>query len=364
MAMIVQRPSHGDEGVATDRGARDPGGAAQLPAMLITCAFALWACACSSIGPARMGVDRDAYLQHLRQTDKQQLLANIVGMHKGDAPVFLTVTSVISQYTRESSLEGRAAVNPAVDSDAGSIAGAITLRETPTITYTPLAGESLAKSVLAPMSPAALMGMVQSGWAIDSLFRVAVRSINGIRNSAQSPIFFQQSDDDFERVLDALRRLQASSALSIRVHQQEHSFTAQARLRPQLTDSERADLAFLQRTLGVSPGPEDISIAFGEYAQGSRELAISTRSVFEVIAELGAALSEDAPRQALPPIVIHHAAKPARDAYVSIRYGDGWYWIDGGDTRSQQNFMIAQVLMYLTQSGQAPGAPLLTVPAG
>jgi hypothetical protein len=320
--------------------------------------------ACASLGPSRMGVDRDAYLQHLRETDKQQLLANIVGMQQGDAPVFLTVTSVISQYTREGSATANATLAPASDSDGGGLSGSITLRETPTITYTPLSGENLSRSVLSPMSPAALMGMVQSGWAVDTLFLVAVRSINGVRNNADAQLFSQQHDDQFQQVIAALRRLQVSSAMAIRMHQKDHSFTAQARIRPTLNASEHADLAYLRQTLGLEASDGDFRISFGEYAEGAQELAISTRSVFEILSELGTGLTGQGTAVDPPLLVIHQGKRAPAQSYVAINYGGHWYWIDRDDQRSKQNFLIAQVLMYLTQSGQAAGAPLLTVPAG
>ena len=79
---------------------------------------------CTGLGPARIGIDRTDYTERLRRSEKEQLLANTVALHHGDAPMFLGVSSVISQYTRESSGELHAAVSPAPDNDGGSIGGA------------------------------------------------------------------------------------------------------------------------------------------------------------------------------------------------------------------------------------------------
>ena len=80
---------------------------------------------CAGLGPARVGIDRTDYTERLRQSEKEQLLTNIVALRYGDPPMFLGVSSVISQYTRESSGELHAAISPAVDNDGGSIGGAI-----------------------------------------------------------------------------------------------------------------------------------------------------------------------------------------------------------------------------------------------
>ena len=109
---------------------------------------------CTGLGPARVGIDRTDYTERLRESEKEQLLANIVALRYGDAPMFLGVSSVISQYTRESSGELHAAIAPAVDNDAGSIGGAVVLRETPTVTYTPVTGERFSRHLLAPLREA------------------------------------------------------------------------------------------------------------------------------------------------------------------------------------------------------------------
>ena len=107
---------------------------ALLPALLLAAMLA----GCTSIGVQRVGIDRTDYTRQLRQSDKEQLLANIVALRQGDAPMFLEVSSVISQYSRESTGELQAAIAPAVDNDAGAIGGSVVLRESPTVTYTPL----------------------------------------------------------------------------------------------------------------------------------------------------------------------------------------------------------------------------------
>ena len=76
---------------------------ALLPAVVLAATLA----GCTSIGVQRVGIDRTDYTRQLRQSDKEQLLANIVALRHGDAPMFLEVSSVISQYSRESTGELR-----------------------------------------------------------------------------------------------------------------------------------------------------------------------------------------------------------------------------------------------------------------
>lgn len=321
---------------------------------------------CAGLGPARVGIDRMDYTQRLRQSEKEQLLTNIVALRYGDAPMFLGVSSVISQYTRESSGELHAAIAPAVDNDAGSIGGAVVLRETPTVTYTPVTGERFSRHLLAPLPPAAVLAMMEAGWASDLLFPLAVRSINGVGNTSRAPLFEQKADEDFMKVVAALRRLQRSQALAVRVRQKEETFSALARVRPALTEQEEADLAFLAERLAIERGVGELRVVFSTYAHDPGELAIATRSMFEILMELAQGVElEDAPAPAGPSLVrIHSGAAAPADAHVAVQFRGRWYWVDGHDEASKQMFLITQVMLSIADTGDSGRAPLVTIPAG
>ena len=44
---------------------------------------------CTNIGVQRIGIDRSDYTARLRESNKEQLLLNIVAIRYGDAPLFL-----------------------------------------------------------------------------------------------------------------------------------------------------------------------------------------------------------------------------------------------------------------------------------
>jgi len=320
---------------------------------------------CTGLGPARVGIDRTDYTQRLRQSEKEQLLTNIVALRYGDAPMFLGVTSVISQYTRESSGELHAAIAPAVDNDAGSVGGAIVLRETPTVTYTPVTGDRFSRHLLAPLPPAAVLAMMEAGWASDLLFPLAVRSINGVGNTSRAPLFEQEADADFADVVAALRRLQRTQALAVRVRQKEETFSALARVRPALTTQEEADLAFLSERLAIPRGAGELRVVFATYPHEPGELAIATRSMFEILMELAQGVELDGAPSPGPALVrIHSGPGAPADAHVAVRFHDRWFWIDGRDEASKQMFLITQVMLSIADTGGGSGSPLVTIPAG
>jgi hypothetical protein len=334
---------------------------------------------CASIGPQRMGVDRSDYSNHLRETNKEQLLLNIVALRYGDAPLFLEVSSVISQYTREGQVSGGLDLGPAADAPEGNIGASVLLRETPTITYTPLTGDRFARSMLSPISPAALLGMIEAGWAPELLFRLAVRSINGVSNGGRDPIFASPESPEFDPMLAALGRLQRSRAVVTHVERGENArFTAAMRLSPALSDADRADIAYLRQVLNLRGDvPGEYDIVFGAAQTDPRQLAIGTRSMFEIFSEMahGVEVPEEdiASSRAMPtadpgsgdPMIrIRSGAAHPADAHAAVRYRGRWFWIDGSDSRSKRMFLVAQILLSLNDTSPGTNAPLVTIPAG
>lgn len=337
-------------------------------------------CGCTSIGPQRLGIDRSDYATHLRETNKDQMLLNIVAMRYGDAPLFLEVSSVISQYTREGSVSASVPVSPPVgNSDSAFVGGNMLLRETPTITYTPLSGDRFARSLLSPIPPASVLGLVESGWSIDSVFPVVLRSINGVSNGSRNPLFAHSPDPEFARVIAAMARVQRSRALVLHVERgPETQFSAHASLSPQPTEQDRTDLAYLVRALNLpGDGRGEFKVAFGDGQVAPDTLTLGTRSMFEIFSEMaqgvevpardtGGRTIETSPGAAdsAPLIHIRSGAEHPADAHAAIRYRGTWFWIDGTDEQSKRMFLIAQIILSLNDTSGGANAPLVTIPTG
>ncbi|WP_312166583.1 hypothetical protein [Phenylobacterium sp.] len=332
----------------------------------IVCLLALAAAGCSTIGAQRVGIDRDDYTERLRDSEKEQLLSNIVAMRYGDAPLFLSVASVISQYTRESSGGLNLKFSPPSDAETGGVSGAVLLRESPTVTYTPLSGERFTRSLLSPMPPGSLLAMMEAGWASDYLLRIAVRSINGVRNTSRAELFAQAGDLEFEAVAAAMRRLQGSGALNLRLHAQEHGVAGVAQVAPHPAPAQLADIELLKRLLGVKFDGEQVRVVFAARPTAPGELAISTRSMFEVLGEMaqGVDLTGGGEFSADALVRVHSGTSRPAQAHVAVQHRGRWFWIEADDVRSKQVFLLAQVMLSLSDEADAARAPLVTIPAG
>ena len=83
-----------------------------------------------------------------------------------------------------------------------------------------MAGDTYIKSLLRPIEPADLVGLVEAGWPIDSVFSVGVRSINGLHAFSHTMQKKKEAGStDFYRGLTLLRQLQDSGAVSMRIQE-------------------------------------------------------------------------------------------------------------------------------------------------
>jgi hypothetical protein len=131
---------------------------------------------CSGIGPKTIPRDRFNYSAAISDSWQNQMLLNIVKLRYAETPVFVDVTSVISQYAVEGQVNLGATFNNPLGggSDTQSVGGTGKYTDRPTITYTPLIGEKFAKTLMTPIPPPAVFFIIQAGWPVDFVFRSCI----------------------------------------------------------------------------------------------------------------------------------------------------------------------------------------------
>ena len=65
-----------------------------------------------------------------------------------------------------------------------------------------------------------------------------------------------------------------------------------------------------------------------------------------------------------PMIRTHWAKEPPGEAFATVLYWDGWFWIDDRDYPSKKLFSFLMFVMTLTETGSKEGAPVVTISAG
>jgi hypothetical protein len=110
---------------------------------LLVALLILFLAGCTGVGPKTITHDRFDYTSSISDSWKDQMLLNMVKMRYGDVPVFLDVSSVISQYQIAGAINLGATINNNPWSSSQTIGGIGTYADRPTITYMPLRGRSL-----------------------------------------------------------------------------------------------------------------------------------------------------------------------------------------------------------------------------
>ncbi len=338
--------------------------------------------ACGAIGPASVTRDRTDYTDAVATSWKEQTLTNIVRLRYNDAPVFLDVSSLISQYQLEAQANaaGTMFTGSPPTSNSVTLGAAGRYIERPTVTYTPVQGEKFTRSLLRPIPPPALFQLVQAGYPIDLVFQLTVRSVNGVYNRSSRAGMSREPDPGFYQLLDALRRLQLSESVGFRVEKRGADDAAIVMLRRSARTETDRDTGFVREALGLDPDAQELALTFGAIPRNNREIAMLSRSMFEILLELGAGI--DAPKEHVrdgrttanvamrpdlhprdqPMVRIASGLDRPEAAFAAVHYRDRWFWIDDREFRSKGAFTFLMLLFQLSETGVAPQAPLVTIP--
>jgi hypothetical protein len=340
----------------------------------------LMAAACQSIGPGSVQRDRLDYAGAIASSWREQTLLNIVKLRYFDAPVFLEVSSVISSYTLQSEVSLGTRIFPWSSTDTFREFGAAgTYIDRPTISYTPVTGDKYIGKLLRPISPQAIFAMIQAGHPADYILSLTVRAINDIYNYSASPARARGEDPEFRRVIEAFRRVQQAGALGIRIERRSKDGGTFIFFRDKVDPNVKRDIHLIRDELQIKPEIEEIPLTFGLPRHGGGDIALLTRSMWEILAELSAGV--EVPQQdmadgramptprlnvrprALPIARIHSGTERPADVYIAVRYRDHWFWIDDRDIASKRVFTFLMVFSSIAETGAVPQVPVLTIPA-
>jgi len=210
---------------------------------------------------------------------------------------------------------------------------------------------------------------------------LTVRAINGIYNRSTRGMATRDADPEFYQVLDALRRLQLSEAIGFRLEKRGPEEASLITFRGKVTPAVEQDSRFVRTVLGLKPDARELNLTFGAVPRNDQELALLTRSMLEILLELGGRIEvpatdvqdgstfpipplrpDSGPRD-LPLVKIQSGAEPPANAFVAVRYNRHWFWIDNRDFRSKAIFSFLLLLTSLAETGVAPQTPVITVPA-
>lgn len=344
---------------------------------------------CGSIGPTTVNRDRFDYITAISESWKQQTLLNIVKLRYADVPVFMEVGQVISGYELEGTLTAGGAVGDKVWRNAGGALGDFLsfgaggrYLDRPTITYAPLTGADFVKTMMTPFPPGTIMFLVEAGWLVDVILQIGLQAINGLRNYRGGPLG-HPADPEFVEVIRLLKRIQAVGGVGFKLQREKENEAANILLfhTRRVTPETAQDIAEVKRLLRLNPEATDIKITYGADMLSDKEIALHTRSGYQVLVELAWLVS-------VPPehVADHRTARTttssavqtaaqtqlmsiqsgterSADSFAQVRYRNHWYWIDDRDFISKRVFTFLTMLFTLSETGQKIQQPILTIRA-
>ena len=340
---------------------------------------------CTSLGHRRVPTDNFNYNEAIGRAANEQMLLNLVRLRHFDVPVFLSVSSVLTQYVYSGTVSAEAvsANSGGSNADSATIGGRILYIERPTITYTPLTGQEFTEQLLTPISRATMFSLAQSGWPAEELLIMGLERLGPFKNLPLDVALpaNEQALINFLEVIQLMLDLSLENAIEFRETNASDTSDLQSLvLYFNVNSSEQAKLKSreLKEKLKLDPNLNQFRIVNRITERKPDELLIRTRSMLDLMSHLARGvdggnyvspgerviIENEELRTKLLPLNIEQSVDQPVNAFVSVKYNNNWYSISHSDHRSKQTFgMLTYV--YLLQAPKPPTAgPLVTVPTG
>ena len=347
-------------------------------ALLALIVAAVQLAGCAGIGPRTVDRDRFDYISAISESWKRQTLLNLLKTRYVDAPVYMDIASVISQYA----LQGEVEVGfEWANVNKQSLGGTATYTDRPTISYSPLIGEKFARSMLRPIPVSTILLLVQSGYPIDYVLRICTQSINGLDNRSGSRFATGIADPEFYELLPLLGQIQRTGGMRMRSRVIDSKEVVVLSFREPKTEASTRALTRALDLLELKPGAREFQIVFGNVPENDREIAILSRSMIQVMSEYASYIevpesdvaegrvsatkreSAEVAAQFPPLIRVQHGTAKPDNVFVAVPYRHQWFWIDDRDVHSKSTFYFLMVMFSFTERGESGQvAPILTVP--
>ena len=176
-----------------------------------------------------------------------------------------------------------------------------------------------------------------------------------------------------------MKRIQSEGGIGFKVQKEKGGEEATLLLfhTRHMTPQAMQDMADLKRLLRLNPEATDIRITYGADAQSDHEIALHTRSGYQVLVALAGLVSVPpqhvAEHRTIPTpeetpgtshvVTIHSGTERPTDVFVAARYRDHWYWMDDRDFLSKRTFTFLTILFTLSETGKQIQQPILTIRA-
>jgi hypothetical protein len=338
---------------------------------------------------------------------QEQMLLNLVRLRFFETPVFLAVSSVLTQYSYAG---GIGVFGVGVFGDPSSVGGSTALEysERPTITYMPIEGQAFSKRLLAPIPVDLIFALGQAGWPIDDLMVVGLQQINDVKNMSfgtlPPPGDLERAEqmerdirrfENFRRFIRIMLRLFDVGLLEVQHRKKdsnggrEPEWVTYLMLSQPNAENETHLIAQFRESLGLDPAINEFQVTERLTGRDPDEITIQTRSLMAIMSFLSRGVQvpehirqngwviawEDAaeawearfgrPGYKIPfPFLTQVSHSRPADAFVAVKAHGSWFYIENKDIESKRVFSLISMLFRLLAPAGQGEAPVLTLPTG
>lgn len=357
------------------------------PAILpLSLAITMTSCNVSSNFAMKGDGGRNAYNTTLQTTSNEQLLLNLVRLRYCDTPYFLNVNNITTQFSVGAEASARFLFPGMNEKNPTAVGGGVNWRSQPTIIYSPLEGKAFAELLLQPIDLTIIQQMIYSGWDIDRVFRLVIQSFAGLNNAPTASGPFPYDDPEFKDFYEAtrlMRHFQMKNDLQIGVkttangdHGHGHSLqiffpsgTPEATQLSQLLGGLESNKGFfmLDMNLGFRPDgdigvmPRSVLSCMYYLSLGVEVPPAHEKNHIAIVPDFNDGKDD------LTPIIkklikIKQSFHHPRNAFISVKYRNNWFYIDDTDLSSKRTFSLLLSLYNLQAGGVKQLMPILTIP--
>ncbi len=366
---------------------------------------------CKSIGPWRVHMDRQVYNTVLRDTEQEQLLANIVRSRYLENTQYIQVGGLTANYQLSESLASTATSNfnrPSANTYVGSLSPTINYSDNPTISYLPLSDADFANSLLTPVSMLNFILLLHAGGfdqvALFDVFFEQLNYIDGNMLTLAGRNYTTQEQIRFWHIMKLLHDMEKKDVFDLpRSVLYKKQLGIMIRFKNNLENS--SDALALKRLLGVARNSKSIVFMEHTFDEDLHEekgvlvinqtptlprnlVYVRLRSIIAAIKFLGYGVQipeEDIrahiTRELITPdgrrfdwshkmknifTVYSSNNEPRANVLVKTRIHNHWFYIKASDLATKETLIAVLRLFTLTSvtTHQTNNLPVITIPVG
>jgi hypothetical protein len=326
------------------------------------------------------------------------MLLNLVRIRYLEEPVFLSVSSILTQYVYNvgASAGANILLGDVTDDASRASAGAnLGYEERPTITYIPIEGQEFSERMLKLIPSATIFAVAQQGWSVDILMRIGISRIGALENmgfeAVPAPGVIDLSKQlkrevdklkKFQRVIQLIIVLADREAFEVRIVKEKDAEAAFLLFAKSIPEGTQSLVTEFKQVLGLSPHRNMFKITDRVTDIKADEISIQTRSLSAMMNFLakgvqvppehlagGWAIDYQIPasdmggKNLIPFRMISSKTQP-KNSFAAVRYLDHWFYIDNKDIESKRALGLVIALFRVLAPSGGGAAPILTLPTG